>query len=200
MEKTGKDLALFDFDKTITDRDTFFDFMSYACGRTKVLAVTLKLFPHIFFHLAGFIDGGKLKEFFFRKLIGGWKSEELENVAQRYTKERLSQIIRKTALDAIKKHRDNGADIVIVSASPSIWIKYFAKEQGIDLLSTELEVAEGTVTGKLAGKNCRGQEKVERIKKQYDLSKYRNIFAYGDSSGDREMLELANHKYYKALR
>ena len=200
MENMKKDLVLFDFDKTITDRDTFFDFMSYACGKIKVSLVIFRLFPHIFLHLAGFIDGGKLKELFFRRLIGGWKLETLENAALRYTEERLPQIVRGAALNEIKKHRENGADMAIVSASPSVWIKFFARRQKMDLLSTELEINEGTVTGNIEGRNCRGQEKVERIKKHYDLSKYENIFAYGDSAGDREMIALANHKYYRVLK
>lgn len=200
MEERKKTLALFDFDKTITDRDTFFDFMNYACGKKEVAKVFVKLFLQVVLYFAGFLDGGKLKELFFRRLIGGWQVERLEKIAQKYTDDRLKDIVRISALKEISRHRENEADITIVSASPSVWIKPFAKELEIGLIATELEIVDGRITGNLAGKNCRGQEKVERIKKLYDLQKYENIFAYGDSSGDREMLEIANHKYYKVLK
>lgn len=200
MEKQTEDLALFDFDKTITNRDTFFHFMSYACRKTKVILVIFRLFPYVILHFAGFIDGGKLKELFLKRLVGGWTVGRIEEIAAKYTSEKLGKIIRSSALEEIRKHKDKGADVAIVSASPSVWIKFFAQEQGVDLIATELELIDDIVTGRLKGKNCRGKEKVERIKKKYDLSKYRNIFAYGDSSGDKEMLELANHKYYKAFK
>ena len=200
MEKQTEDLALFDFDKTITDRDTFFHFMCYACGKTKVILVMFRFFPYVILHFAGFFDGGKLKELFLKRLIGGWTASRIEEVASKYTSDRLGSIVRNSALKEIRKHREKNADIAIVSASPSIWIKFFAQEQGVDLLATELELIDDVVTGRLKGINCRGKEKVERIKKKYDLSKYTNIFAYGDSSGDKEMLELANHKYYRTLK
>ena len=194
-----KSLALFDFDKTITDRDTFFDFLSFACGKFKVICVTIVLMPLFPFHFAGFLDGGKFKEIFFKMLIAGWTVEKLEKKAKEYSLVSLKKIVRKSALEEIKKHKDMGADVAIVSASPSIWIQFFAKEQGVNLLATELEVIDGRITGNISGKNCRGPQKVVRIENSYDLSKYKNIFAYGDSSGDKEMLDLANHKYYQAL-
>ena len=65
------------------------------------------------------------------------------------------------------------------------------------LLATELEITEGKITGKLRGKNCHGEEKVARIKAAYDLSKFENIFCYGDSEGDKPMLALATQAHYK---
>ena len=53
------------------------------------------------------------------------------------------------------------------------------------------------LTGKFQGKNCFGPEKVSRIKNKFDLKKVKKIYAYGDSTGDSEMLELADYKYLK---
>lgn len=200
MDNRTKELALFDFDKTITDRDTFFDFMNYACGKKNVKSAFFKLIPFMVLYFAHFYDGGKLKELFFRKLIKGWELKKLDKIAEKYTKEHLYGIVRDSALKEIRKHKKSGADVAIVSASPSVWIKPFAESEEVGLLATELEVDNGILTGNLKGKNCRGQEKVNRIKKHFDLSKYENIYAYGDSSGDKEMLELANHQYYKILK
>ena len=65
------------------------------------------------------------------------------------------------------------------------------------LLATLLETENGIVTGKLSGKNCYGPEKVARIKSEFRLEEYDNIYAYGDSSGDTEMLAIATKPYYR---
>jgi len=58
----------------------------------------------------------------------------------------------------------------------------------------------GVVTGKLLSKNCYGIEKANRIQEVYNLSDYKHIYAYGDSRGDRELLELADESFYKPFR
>ena len=54
--------------------------------------------------------------------------------------------------------------------------------------------------GRCDGDNCHGQEKVRRIKEAYPLDQYREIYAYGDTGGDRPMLGLATHSFYKPFR
>ena len=196
----GKSLALFDFDKTITDRDTFFDFLFFACGKIKVILVIILLSPAILFYFLGIFKAKRLKEMFFKRLIKGWTVKNFDLKAKMYTQLRLKNIVRQSALDEIDEHRRNGTDIVIVSASPSSWIKFFAKEHQLDLIATELEIIDGCFSGKIVGENCRGIEKTRRIKKLYNVKKYQNVFAYGDSSGDKEMLEMANHKYFNVLK
>ena len=67
---------------------------------------------------------------------------------------------------------------------------------GYDLISTELKVENGKLTGKFLP-NCNGYEKVKRIKEKYNLSEYKEIHVFGNSKGDLPMLELGTHKYYK---
>ena len=76
-------------------------------------------------------------------------------------------------------------------------LKNFAKDNRMELIVTELEVKDGCYTGKIKGKNCLGPQKVVRIKEKYDLSDFDEIFAYGDTSGDKEMLEIADKKHYR---
>ncbi|MDX1956231.1 MAG: haloacid dehalogenase-like hydrolase, partial [Chitinophagaceae bacterium] len=70
----------------------------------------------------------------------------------------------------------------------------------IRLISSLLSEEGQRITGKLEGKNCNGEQKVVRIKEQFNLDEYKEIFAYGDSKGDRPMLQLATHPSYKPFR
>jgi len=77
------------------------------------------------------------------------------------------------------------------------WLKKWCKKYNIDLIVTCLEIKNGKLTGKFSAKYCHGIEKVNRIKQCYNLSEYSIIFAYGDSSGDKEMLSIADKRYNK---
>jgi phosphatidylglycerophosphatase C len=96
-------------------------------------------------------------------------------------------------------HR-SGTEIVLVSASAENWLADWCTLHNITLVASVLEVTDGRITGKLAGANCHGEEKVKRIRKQFDLSAYQSISCYGDTSGDKPMLALATEAYYKPFR
>lgn len=87
-----------------------------------------------------------------------------------------------------------------MSASPENWISPWAQKMQVELIATQLEVQNGSITGKIAGKNCHGQEKVSRIKSKYSLADYAEIAAYGDTKGDLAMLALAHRAVYKPFR
>jgi phosphoserine phosphatase len=70
----------------------------------------------------------------------------------------------------------------------------------VSLISTRLETNNGKLTGRIEGKNCRGIEKVRRIKMQYKLDEYDEIYAYGDTKGDKPMLGLATIAFYKPFQ
>ena len=103
-------------------------------------------------------------------------------------------------MQKISWHKKDGDTIVIVSASPKYWLKPWCTKNSLALLATKLEIKNGVITGKISGKNCHGYEKARRILEAYDLEKFDYIYAYGDSVGDREMLGLANYKFYKFFK
>jgi HAD superfamily phosphoserine phosphatase-like hydrolase len=103
-------------------------------------------------------------------------------------------------MEKIHWHQKEGHRIVIVSASMKCWLDAWCKNNHIELISTKLEVIDGKLSGKFATKNCHGIEKANRIREMFDLGNYDHIYAYGDSSGDREMLALADESFYKPFR
>jgi HAD superfamily hydrolase (TIGR01490 family) len=194
-----KTLALFDFDKTITDRDTFLPFMFFSFGYFRIICLIILFLPHALLCFAGFMSRKKFKEKVFKLTIKGWTKEKFREVAQDFYKQKVKSFLRKPALDEIKMHLSNNADVSLVSASPEDWLWPFTEEVGINLIGTRLEIKNDRYTGNIVGGNCRREEKVNRVKEVYDLEKYSDIYAYGDSKGDKEMLEMSNHPNFRTF-
>ncbi len=191
-------LALFDFDGTITEKDSFQDFMEFVSSVHKFHIFKLYLFLPVFIgHGLGIISMGRFEELLFTFFFKGWKKSYIDELAEKYNKTKLHNIIRPIALEYIKKHKQNNDKIVIVSASPDFWIKKWCSEYELDLICTNLVIQNGVITGKLNGECCNGVEKVKRIQERYNTEEYDKIYAYGDSSGDLEMLTLADIAYYR---
>ena len=94
-------------------------------------------------------------------------------------------------------HKSQGDDIVVVSASLDLYLAPWCAERGLKFICTTIEEQRGTLTGRYVDGDCSGAEKVRRIRAQYDLSSYPIVYAYGDSGEDREMMALADKKYYR---
>lgn len=191
-------LALFDFDGTITDKDSFQDFMEFVGSIHKPNTFRLLLFFPIYVgHGFGLISVGRFEELLFTFFFKGWKKSYFDEVAEKYTQTKLDRIIRPIALEKIKSHKQNNDKIVVVTASPDAWIKKWCSEYQLDLICTKLVIQNGIITGKLKGECCNGIEKVNRIQEKYCIEDYDTIYAYGDSSGDLDMLKLADIAYYR---
>ncbi len=156
------------------------------------------LFLPIFIgHGLGIISMGRFEELLFTFFFKGWKKSYFDEIAEKYTKTKLHKIIRPIALEYIKDHKQNNDKIVVVTASPDAWIEKWCSEYELDLICTNLVIQNGVITGKLDGECCNGVEKVKQIQERYNIEEYDSIYAYGDSSGDLEMLELADIAYYR---
>lgn len=193
----GKVLALFDFDGTITRKDTLFDFARYARGNLFFFKTMLRLAPMLAAHKAGLISATAAKEYFLTAFFGGMPFAEFEQLATKYSLERIPRLIRPTARERIYYHLQQQHTVVIVSASAENWIKPWANLEGIRVIATVLSVKNGFINGKLASKNCNGEEKATRIKQAFKLSEYDYIYAYGDTKGDKAMLDLANESFFR---
>ena len=195
-------LALFDFDGTISTKDSYLLFTRFL-QQKRFLVGCLLLSPRILCFLARLYANDRLKEDFLRVFYKGKTTEELNSRAADFTATLLPSIIRPKALARIGWHQGRGDLTLVVSASPRLILEPWCKEQEIPLIATEIETdAHSRITGKILGNNCRGREKVARIHDRYTLEEFDEIFAYGDSSGDLPMLALADpdKRFYKPFR
>ena len=196
----SKTLALFDFDGTITDRDSLADFIIYAVGLPRFLLGILVLSPILGLYVLKLVRNDFAKEKMLGYFFKGWTIDRLNTVGQNYALTRIHQIIRPQAQARLQWHRAQGHEVAIVSASAENWLQAWSEQQGFKLIATRMAVSNGVLTGRFEGNNCYGVEKVRRIKQVLDLANYERIYAYGDSSGDKPMLALAHEAFYKPFR
>ena len=190
-------LVLFDFDGTITTKDSLIDFVKFAVGKPKFYIGLFLLFPILLGYKLKIIPNFMAKEKFTIYFFNKWDSLHFQEIADKYSEAKINEIIRPKAIEKIKWHIEQGHEVVIVSASMESWLKRWCQKMKIALIGTQLEIRESRLTGKFATKNCYGKEKVNRIKERFNLSEYIDIYAYGDSLGDKEMLRIANKPHYK---
>jgi HAD superfamily hydrolase (TIGR01490 family) len=193
-------LALFDFDGTITTKDSLVDFIQFAVGKPSYYAGLTKLSPMLTAYTLKLIPNDIAKERLIGHFFGEWESEKFQQLAEQYSFEKIDTIVRPEAMERVRWHQEQGDHVVIVSASMECWLTGWCKKKNIELISTQLETIDGRLTGRFATKNCYGVEKANRVKEIYNLEEYDHIYAYGDSRGDRELLALANESFYKPFR
>lgn len=193
-------LALFDFDGTITVNDSFIKFIRFAVGDAEFILGMMILSPVLVVYKLRLISNDKAKQMVLSYFFKGMSRKEFQDIAQDYSFNHIDSILRPEAIQKIVWHKEQGHAVVVVSASIACWLKPWCDKNGLNLIATKLEMKEDIITGKFLTNNCYGAEKVYRVKKTYNLNNYEYIYAYGDSKGDRELLELANEYFYKPFR
>ena len=196
----NKGIAFFDFDGTITTKDTLLEFIKFSKGKRRFYFGFLQnIFSLVGMKLKIFSNQA-VKEKMLAHFFSGMPASVFENQCAAFYCQALPTLIRPAAIAEIKKLQELGIAVVVVSASPENWIAAWTNQMGVELIASRLEIKNEMITGKIIGKNCHGIEKVARIKEKYALSNYAVVYAYGDSSGDLPMLELANDKFFKPFR
>ncbi len=193
-----KGLGLFDFDKTISDRDTLLDFHRFHFGASRVYSWAMAHGFSLLGCTLGYTERGKVKEKF---LAHFWKDtpyEDFLKAAEKYSLKRLPAIVRPQALKALQSHLEKGHRVVVISASIREWLEPWCTSKGIHrVIATEMDVKQDVLTGFLKTPNCRGPEKIRRLREVLNPEGYSPIYAYGDSDGDKEMLALADVPVYR---
>lgn len=198
-EAPFRPIVAFDFDGTLTSRDSFMAFLRWRAGATEYLAGLASLAPAAARYAID-RDRRRIKAAAAKRFLAGMTREALEAEAQRFATERGRALLRPDALRAWRRWQGEGARLAIVTASPETIVAPISRALGADrLIGTRLAFdAAGRVTGAFEGPNCRGAEKVRRLREAYGADVALEA-AYGDTDGDREMLALAEEKGFKVF-
>lgn len=191
------DLALFDFDGTITFSDTFTPFLYFASSRGHIVRQYIRLAPKILEYKLGLLPATEMRALAAGAALGGRPETELRKLGAAYAEEVLPGRVRPHALERIRWHQQRGDRVVVVSASLEVYLRPWAEVLALDVIATELGVEADVITGGYSGGDCTGLEKARRVEARYRLSDFSNVFAYGDTSEDAALLSLANERFFR---
>lgn len=192
-------IVAFDFDGTMTVKDSFSAFLKWRAGPARWTWGCLRLAPAALSYLFH-RDRGRIKAAAVREFLHGVTREQLEADAARFAELHARALLRPDAVAAFKRWLTEPVRVVIVTASPTLVVAPFAKALGAhDIIGTPLALdAQGRITGAFESPNCRGPEKVVRIKQAYGEA-VRIRAAYGDTDGDTEMLAAAEEPHFRVF-
>jgi phosphatidylglycerophosphatase C len=192
-------LAVFDLDGTITRRDTLLPFLiGFLRGHLARLPRLPLALPTVLAYLAGSADRGALKGALIHNVLGGLGRTEISAWAERFVPELVARGLFAEALAAIAEQRANGARLVLLSASPDLYVPLVGQALGFDeIISSRVAWrADGKLDGRLAAPNCRGPEKVHQLQQLLERLQPSHTAAYGNSDADLLHLALADEGIY----
>jgi phosphatidylglycerophosphatase C len=194
-------VAAFDLDGTLTEGGSVFPWLKSVAGRGRTWRAALILaLPLTIGALRSSRWADHAKERLFQKLLAGIDEDVVRAHSGVFAREHLEHEGRALLLARLEWHRQQGHDIVLVSASPQLYVDVMTEDLGANGgLGTRLAVdPRGRLTGGYLGKNCRGSEKLRRLDEWIAQRHYPTppvVFAYGNSRGDRRMLSGATHAF-----
>jgi HAD superfamily hydrolase (TIGR01490 family) len=191
-------VAAFDFDGTITAKDTLWEFIKQTHSPLKIAGNLLLASPVLFLYKMGLLNNGKAKQKLFSIFYKNWPVEKFNDFGRSFQSV-IDACVRPDVYGALKKHRIDGHRVIIVSASIENWILPWAEKEGIEtVIATQIEVSpQGKLTGRFRSPNCYGEEKARRILELFPERNRYTLVAYGDSKGDRAMFRLADERHYR---
>lgn len=190
-------LALFDFDGTITTREMMPDFMIAAVPPLRLAVGRVLLAPLVVGYKLGLVSGRVVRAVIVRFGFTGVSEAVLAEAGRRFARDVLPGVLRPQAMERIAWHQAQGDTVVVVSGALDVYLSHWCAAHGLPLVCSSLEVRDGTMTGRYAGPQCVRAEKARRVAEHYDLSGYARVYAYGDTPEDHDLLALAHHRYYR---
>lgn len=194
-------VAAFDLDGTLSNGGSVFKWLRHVCGARPTWVASLRLAGPLFVGaLRSGTSADRAKERLFHRLLRGRNLNDVTSASTIFALAHFNEHGRRRPLERVTWHLRQGHDIVIVSASPQIYVDVVAAEfKASGALGTRLAVDSlGQLTGSYFGKNCRGEEKMRRLSEWIEQRHYPVapvVYAYGNSRGDRAMLRTATHPY-----
>lgn len=200
QQDNKQQLAVFDFDKTMTDRHSFWRFLRYCAGHFKFYFAPF-LFPKdIMRFYRKEITLMEFREIAIKYFFLGMDKSNFMNKATKFSKEKIPGWIVTEALEKVKEHQEKGHKVALVSNAAQEYLTPWATYLGFDyIIGSRFDIESNKLTGKLIGDHCYGAEKVKRLQLEVGQLENYELYVYGDSEGDKELLEKATHPYYRSF-
>ncbi len=193
-------LAIFDVDFTLTRKETLLQFFKFLIKDDKknLRFIPRALFSGIMYGIKVYDE--KMVKQSFLKFIDGIDEKSLQILVKKYYDEVLSKILYKDSIDMIRKLKDEGCKVFLISASPEFYLKELYNIKEVDvIIGTRFSINQGKFERKMVGENCKGEEKVRRLKEYLNEHNievdYKNSYMFSDSLSDKPLLDLVGNAY-----
>jgi HAD superfamily hydrolase (TIGR01490 family) len=195
-QRGAAELALFDFDHTITDADSFGRFIRDLATPQQLASAKWTVGPWLVGYRLGLVSARQLRGRVLKLAFRGRSEAEIREQGARHAHEVLPGLLRMEMMQRIAWHRERGDTLVLVSASLDVYLQPWCEHHGLELICNRLEARDGLLTGHYEGGDC-GPHKAQLIRARYDVDAYSQVHAYGDSREDLGMLALAQQRWYR---
>lgn len=192
-KSSNKVIAAFDFDGTLTTRDTFPAFIWFACGWRRFILGFLLYSPLLILMKLRLRSNGEVKQRLFSHFFKGWDYTRFRAAGVDFSQE-IESIRNEPMIQQLEQHLQQGHTVYIITGSILEWVQPWCEKLGVHaVLATLVEVDSGNmITGRFKTPNCYGQQKVERLLQIQPARGEYTLHAYGDSRGDKELLAMAD--------
>lgn len=190
-------LALFDFDGTLTTQETFAPFLHYVVPTLRRAWGSAVLGPLVPLYRRGWISGVTMRATAVRVVLTGLEESVVRETGARFAREIVPGWLRPEAIAALRAHRDAGDRVIVVSGAFELYVAPWCASEGVECLASRLETRGGRLTGRYLGAQCVGAAKVERVRAQCDAVDFATTHAWGDTPEDDALLALASRRIYR---
>lgn len=190
-------IAAFDFDGTLTFKDTLPPFLFFVRGPLFILDLLICL-PTFVMFILGWKSRQKTKETLLGQTLRNESYSYCQEKGLQFSISQLDKLLRPNALDKIRWHQEQGHEVILISANLDLYLEPWGKKWKLNkVICSKVDSFSGLITGGLIGQNCWGEIKVKRLLEWAGPKENFILWAYGDSEGDKELLELADFPHYR---
>lgn len=190
-------MSALDFDGTITTHETMPDFLRRSISRRRLLAGWILLAPLILGYKLRVVSGTLVRHALVRFGYSGVQASAVEAAGRDFARNYLPTVLRPEAMQRIAWHLDQGHKVVVVSGGIDAYLAPWCDAHGLELLCSSLQHENGILNGRYEGQQCVLAEKARRVRERYELQAFSEVYAYGDTPEDRDLLGIATRKYYQ---
>ncbi len=190
-------LALFDFDGTLTTREMLPEFVYSAVPPLRLAIGKLLLAPWVIGYKFGWVSGTNIRKKIVRIGFRGMREADYIAAGECFARDALPLVLRPEAMARVVWHRERGDTVVVVSGAFDVYLSHWCRVHGLELICSKLEVADGMLTGRYEGAQCVRGEKPRRVLERYAPEDFDAVYAYGDTPEDFDLLEIADHRWYR---
>lgn len=194
--------AIFDVDLTLTRKDTFIEFYKFLCKEDKRFCTYInKALSSAILYGLKIYDEKKSKENYLT-FLRGLSEGAVDKLSYKFFRTYImSKLLYEDGIEELKKRKEEGYEVILISASPEFYLKYFKDFTYVDhVIGTDYEVIDGYYTGRMIGNNNKGAEKVARLYeylhdnniKYFEL---RDSLMYSDSLHDLPLFSIVGERF-----